>query len=107
MAQECKYLTVVHLQIDAIDCFEAIVVHFGQVTDLQELVLKLKSGNFGCNRLVVFALQIFKFERIDKRLPSITFLKGASSLNGFLVKLSLVNVCVSAVVLAHAAEEHW
>lgn len=110
MAQEGEYLSAVHLQIDAVDSFESVVVDLREIADLQELVLQLESGNLGGDRLVVFSLQILEFEWVDKCFSSLSFLQGASSLNCFSIESSLFNVVAtcttSTAVLAHAAEEY-
>jgi hypothetical protein len=107
MAQEGEYLSAVHLQIDAVDSFESVVVDLREIADLQELVLQLESGNLGGDRLVVFSLQILEFEWVDKCFSSLSFLQGASSLNCFSIESSLFNVvATSTAVLAHAAEEY-
>lgn len=58
MAEQSKDLAVVHLEIDAIDSMEAIVVDLGQVCDLHVLILELHSGDLGRNGLIVFLLDV-------------------------------------------------
>ena len=64
MAEESEDLSIVHLQVDAIDCLEAVWIHLEKTFHSEILVFKLKSGDFRRNRLMVFFFKILGLKRI-------------------------------------------
>lgn len=72
MAKQGKDLSVVHLEVDAVDSLEAIVVHLGQVCDLQILVLKLHSGHLGRHSFIVGLIDVFKFKWVVNLVVRVT-----------------------------------
>ena len=73
-------MSIVHLQIYAVDSFKAVVVDLGQVTNLQELILQLKPSDLRSNWLIVFSFQILQFKWIHKGLSPIDVFESAFSL---------------------------
>ena len=65
MAQESENLSVVHLEVDAIDRLEAVRIDLSQVLDLQVLVLELQAGHLRSDRLVIFLIKILGLKGVD------------------------------------------
>ena len=90
MAQQGKDLAVVHLEIDPVDGTELVRVYLSKILDFQILVLELKSGDFGRNRLVVLLVEILQLKGIDDLLVSTFILLSVPALNLLFSELIVV-----------------
>ena len=102
MAQQGEDLSVVHLQVDAVDGLEAVRVDFGQVLDLEELIVKFKPGHLGGHGFIVLLVEILKLEWIIDLITCAFFGKSAPSLDLLFAELIFL---FNATFTAHRKAE--
>ena len=64
MPEQRKYLIVEHLEVDAINRFESIIIGFAQPCNFQQLIIQLLFSYLRRSWLIVLFLEVAKLERI-------------------------------------------
>ena len=103
MAEKREYLTIVHLQVDAVDSLESVRVRFCQVSDLHVLVVELKASDFRWYGLIVLFVEVLDLKWISDCVSSLT--QRCPSLGFLLCKSLRLDIPSTPLPAAtHAAE---